>query len=73
MALRRLVAGLDGHWILNRNYVAYAYVWVPYLPLIQIHMYMGEISGACTVSYVAESGVHLYNPVQNYEQTQCEK
>ena len=53
------------HWILNRNYVAYAYVWVPYLPLIQIHMYI-----YICICYI----VPVQNPVpvqSSNQPTQC--
>ena len=42
---------MGGHWILNKSYVAYAYVWVPYIPLIQIHIYhMHMVHGSSSKS-----------------------
>ncbi len=36
---RRGKCQMEGDCIVNRSYATYAHVWVPYIPLIQIHIY----------------------------------
>ena len=44
---------------MNRSYVAYAYVWVPYIPLIPIHIYTyTEYTAKCLSKLPCPSSYH---------------